>query len=105
MCSSDLSMAREERAASFIWHNMPQSAPGSLQPQEAFDVAAFINSHPRPDSPGKEGDWPMGGAPKDVPYATKGHEPYRPPASLVARKNAAGALVPNPPSVLRKGDK
>ena len=99
------SMAREERAASFIWHNMPQSAPGSLQPQEAFDVAAFINSHPRPDSPGKEGDWPMGGAPKDVPYATKGHEPHRPPASLVTRQNTAGALVPNPPSVLRKGDK
>ena len=96
---------REERAASFIWHNMPQSAPGSLQPQEAFDLAAFINTHPRPDSPGKEGDWPMGGAPKDVPYATKGHEPHRPPASLVTRQNTAGALVPNPPSVLRKGDK
>jgi thiosulfate dehydrogenase len=90
------SMAREERAASFIWHNMPQTKPGSLTPQEAFDVAAFINSHPRPDSPGKERDWPVGGAPKDVPYATEGHEPYRAPLSLVTRKNVKGAVVPKP---------
>ncbi|HMN08597.1 MAG TPA: c-type cytochrome [Gemmatimonadaceae bacterium] len=90
------SMAREERAASFIWHNMPQTKPGSLTPQEAFDVAAFINSHPRPDSPGKEQDWPTGGAPKDVPYGTNGHEAYRPPATLVPRKNPKGTIVPKP---------
>jgi len=93
------SMAREERAASFIWHNMPQSKPGSLTPQEAFDVAAFVNSHPRPDSPGKETDWPSGGAPKDVPYATKGHEPHRPPASLLTRRTPERAIVPTPPAV------
>jgi len=91
------SMAREERAASFIWHNMPQAQPGKLTPQQAFDVAAYINSHPRPDSPGKELDWPMGGAPKDVPYATKGHEAHRPPASLVTRATPEHAVVPNPP--------
>ncbi len=90
------SMARQERAASFIWHNMPQTKPGSLTPQEAFDVAAFINSHPRPDSPGKEQDWPTGGAPKDVPYGTNGHEAYRPPATLVPRKNPKGTIVPKP---------
>lgn len=94
------SMAREERAASFIWHNMPQSAPGTLQPQEAFDLAAYVDSHPRPDSPGKEGDWPAGGAPTDVPYATHGHEAHRPPASLIPRASTPSALVPNPPSVL-----
>jgi thiosulfate dehydrogenase len=93
------SMAREERAASFIWHNMPQSKPGSLTPQEAFDVAAFVNSHPRPDSPGKETDWPTGGAPKDVPYATFAHSPHRPPASLIARREAERAIVPKPPVV------
>ena len=93
------SMAREERAASFIWHNMPQSKPGSLTPQEAFDVAAYVNSHARPDSPGKEADWPMGGAPTDVPYATKGHEPHRPPASLLARRTPERTLVPKPPVV------
>ncbi len=97
------SMAREERAASFISHNMPQSAPGSLTPQEAFDLASYINSHPRPDSPGKEGDWPGGGAPADVPYSTKGHTPHRPPVTLVPRANTPSALVPNPPSVVRGG--
>ncbi len=96
------SMAREERAASFIWHNMPQTAPGTLQPQEAFDLSAFINSHPRPDAPGKEGDWPVGGAPTDVPYNTFGHPAHRPPASLVTRGNPAGALVPNPASIMRR---
>ncbi len=97
------SMSREERAASFIWHNMPQTAPGTLTPQQAFDLAAFINSHPRPDSPGKEGDWPMGGAPKDVPYNTNGRSAHRPPASLVPRGNPQGALVPNPAPVARRG--
>ena len=97
------SMAREERAASFIWHNMPQTAPGSLTPQQAFDLAAYINGHPRPDSPGKEQDWPMGGAPKDVPYKTNGHDAHRPPASLVQRGNPQGALVPNPAPSGRRG--
>ena len=32
-------------------HNMPQTQPGTLTAQEAFDLAAFINSHPRPDTP------------------------------------------------------
>ena len=96
------SMAREERAASFISHNMPQSAPGTLSAQDAFDLAAFINSHPRPDSPGKETDWPLGDAPKDVPYATaKQPTPHRPPSSLVPRANPRGALVPPPASVRR----
>lgn len=92
------SMTRIERAASFIMHNMPQTAPGSLTAQEAFDLSAYINSHPRPDSPGKENDWPMGGAPADVPYDTKGHKAFRPPEYL-ARSNPKGALVPNPPRV------
>jgi thiosulfate dehydrogenase len=79
------SMARLERAASFIWHNMPQTAPGSLTAQDAFDLSAYINSHPRPDSPGKENDWPTGGAPRDVPYATAGHAAFHPPARLLPR--------------------
>jgi thiosulfate dehydrogenase len=95
------SMAREERAASFIFHNMPQSAPGTLSAQDAFDLAAFIDSHPRPDSPGKSDDWPAGGAPPDVPYATRGHASHRPPASLLPRLNPVGALVPPPAEVRR----
>jgi thiosulfate dehydrogenase len=94
------SMTRLERAASFIKHNMPQTAPGSLTAQEAFDLSAYINSHPRPDSPGKEQDWPMGGAPADVPYNTEGHKAFRPPPAI-PRANPKGALVPKPPVISR----
>jgi thiosulfate dehydrogenase len=90
------SMARQERAASFIWHNMPQSKPGTLTPQDAFDLAAYINQHPRPDSPGKENDYPLGGAPKDTPYNTKGHVAFLPPTTLVPRKNPGASVVPPP---------
>jgi thiosulfate dehydrogenase len=91
-------MSRIERAASFIRHNMPQTAPGTLTDQEAFDLAAYVNSMPRPDLPGKELDWPLGGAPVDVPYATPGRDAFHPPP-LLPRRNPRGALVPNPPSV------
>jgi thiosulfate dehydrogenase len=94
------SMTRLERAASFIRHNMPQTAPGTLTAQEAFDLSAYINSHARPDSPGKELDWPMGGAPADVPYDTKGHKAFNPPP-LIKRNNPRGAVVPNPPVISR----
>ncbi len=94
------SMAREERAASMIWHNMPLTKPGSLTRQEAFDVAAFVNAHPRPDSPGKENDWPAGKAPADVPYDTKGHVAYHPPARLLVRQHPRDAIVPKPASVV-----
>ena len=95
------SMARQGRAASFIWNNMPFGNPRSLTEQQAFDVAAYINSKPRPDSPGKELDWPHGGAPKDVPYDLRsGHRAYKSPP-LLPRANAAGAIVPAPRSVVR----
>jgi cytochrome c/proline dehydrogenase len=91
------SMSRIERAASFIYHNMPQTAPGSLTPQEAFDLAAYINGKPRPDSPAKEGDWPMGGNPADVPYDLRsGHRAFRPPP-LLPRATPSRAVVPVPP--------
>ncbi|HVX41461.1 MAG TPA: c-type cytochrome [Gemmatimonadaceae bacterium] len=94
------SMARQERAASFIRHNMPFDRPGLLTDQQAFDVAAYVTSMPRPDSPGKEQDWPNGGAPADVPYDTKGHRAFRPPRVLPRTTNPAAALVPAPASVL-----
>jgi len=37
-----------EKMASFVQYNMPQNAPRTLTPQEAYDVAAYINSKPRP---------------------------------------------------------
>lgn len=92
------SMSREGKAASFIWHNMPLGQGKSLTHQEAFDVSSYINSRPRKDSPGKEGDWPMGGAPKDVPYATNGHDAYKPPP-LLRRADATRTIVPRPASV------
>jgi thiosulfate dehydrogenase len=92
------SMARQGKAASFIWHNMPWGLGKTLTPQEAFDVASYVTSQPRPDSPGKEKDWPTGSAPADVPYATKGHTAYLPP-TLLRRSNPAAAIVEAPKSV------
>jgi thiosulfate dehydrogenase len=63
-------MARRNTAAAFIHANMPYDSAGVLTPQEAMDVGAYITSRPRPDFPGKEHDWPLGGAPPDVPYRT-----------------------------------
>ena len=91
------SMARVERAASFISHNMPYGQGGTLTAQESFDIAAYVNSHARPDSPGKEHDWPHGGVPKDVPYTTQsGHQAVNAPP-LLPRKRPARTLVPAPP--------
>jgi thiosulfate dehydrogenase len=64
-------MARLRTAASFIRHNMPYDLPGTLTDQQAFDVAAYVNSHPRPDLVGKENDWPNGDAPPDAAYPTR----------------------------------
>ena len=89
------SMARQERAASFIRHNMPFDRPGTLSDREAYDVAAYITSRPRPDMPAKAGDWPFGGAPTDVPYDTKGHKAFLPPP-LLPRANPTAGFVPPP---------
>ena len=91
------SMARIERVAAFIYRNMPQVNPGSLTEQEAWDLAAYINGQPRPDSPAKEQDWPVGGNPKDVPYDLRsGHRAYKPPP-LLPRATPERAVVPVPP--------
>lgn len=46
--NSGAGMSQVEKMASFVQHNMPQNAPGSLSAQQAYDVAAYVNSHPRP---------------------------------------------------------
>jgi thiosulfate dehydrogenase len=68
-------MARYRTAATFIVHNMPFDRPGSLTPQQALDVARYVDSRPRPDFPGKEHDWPTGGRPPDVPYRSRAGSP------------------------------
>ncbi|RTR07256.1 c-type cytochrome [Halomonas nitroreducens] len=44
-------MHRVNTAANFIKANMPLGKPYSLTDQQAWDVAAFINSHERPQDP------------------------------------------------------
>lgn len=78
------SVARLSRAATFIRHNMPFDSAGVLTDQQAFDVAAYILSHPRPDTPGKDLDWAAGDAPRDVPYNTHGHLAFNPAPLLLS---------------------
>lgn len=40
-----------DNAAAFIYANMPYGAPGTLTVQQAWDVAAWIDSQPRPQDP------------------------------------------------------
>ena len=88
------SMAREERAAAFIKHNMPLDRPGSLTDQQSWDVAAYITSLPRTDLPGKELDYPNGKAPRDTPYRTKsGFTPTK-IVPVYPRSRPSAALVP-----------
>jgi thiosulfate dehydrogenase len=61
-------MARISVAASFIKANMPRTRGWALSDDDAYDVAAYINSQPRPDFAGKANDWPKGGRPVDIPY-------------------------------------
>lgn len=44
-------MTKVEVAAAFIRANMPFGWAGSLSDQEAWDVAAYVNSRPRPQDP------------------------------------------------------
>jgi len=96
------SMARPERAASFIRHNMPFDKPGTLTDQQAFDIAAYVTAMARPDLPGKERDWPDGGAPNDTPYDTPGHTASRRPRLIPRPGDPASAMVDAPASVLRR---
>jgi thiosulfate dehydrogenase len=96
------SMARVERAASFIRHNMPFDRPGTLTDQQAYDVAAYITSMPRPDLPGKERDWPDGGAPADLPYDTHGHTATRTPRLRARSTPPAASIVGAPAAAPRR---
>jgi len=49
-------MHKLKKAASFIRHNMPYGAGGLLSNRDAWDVAAFVDSHPRPQDPRFTGD-------------------------------------------------
>ncbi len=89
-------LARIERLAAFIRLAMPYDRPGTLSDQDAFDLAAYILAHPRPDLPGKSRDWPGGNAPADVPYATRGHAGLSPPPLIRRAGDTAAMMVPAP---------
>ena len=39
-------MNQVKKMAAFVLHNMPQNKPGTLTPQEAYDVSAYVASKP-----------------------------------------------------------
>jgi thiosulfate dehydrogenase len=41
-------MNQPKKMAAFVLHNMPQNKPGSLTPQEAYDVSSYVASKPHP---------------------------------------------------------
>ena len=64
-------MARLRSAAAFIRDNMPNDRAVVLTDQQAFDVAGYVVSRPRPDFARKASDWPNGNPPPDVAYPTR----------------------------------
>lgn len=72
-------MSRLSAAANFVRANMPFDQPGTLTDQQALDVAAYVNAHPRPDYAAKRFDWPHGDAPPDAAYPTLA-QPRKPSA-------------------------
>jgi thiosulfate dehydrogenase len=49
-------MHRVNTAAFFIYENMPLGKSIQLTIQQAWDVAAYVTSHERPQDPRSEGD-------------------------------------------------
>jgi thiosulfate dehydrogenase len=60
--------ARVYTLAGMIRYTMPYVTPGSLTDEEAQDIAAFINSKPRPSYPFKDKDYPTDPLPPDAVY-------------------------------------
>jgi thiosulfate dehydrogenase len=56
-------MANVVTAASFIHALMPIDRARQLSEQQAFDIASYINSRPRPLFKKKAQDYPNGGKP------------------------------------------
>jgi thiosulfate dehydrogenase len=60
-------MARIHTLAAFIRQNMPRDQGDTLTKDEAYDLAAFISSQPRPDFPDRIHDYPKGHEPDEAP--------------------------------------
>ncbi len=61
-------MARIYTLAGFIRWAMPLTAPGTLTDREAQQIAAYVDSRPRPVYPDKEHDYAPGRVPVDAVY-------------------------------------
>ncbi len=59
-------MSRISIAAAFIQAKMPLGAGGTLTTQQAYDIAAYVTSQPRPVFPAASRDWPKDDAPADA---------------------------------------
>ena len=64
--NSGAGMARVSVAAAFVQAKMPLGNAGTLSDQDAYDIAAYFTSKPRPDFAARKNDWPRGGAPSDA---------------------------------------
>jgi len=61
-------MSRISVLAAFAHQLMPIDRPRTLTAQQAFDVAAYVNSRPRPEFAPRVHDWPNGDVPHDLGY-------------------------------------
>ena len=61
-------MSRISVLASFAHELMPYDRPRTLSAQQAYDVASYIDSRPRPSFAGREHDWPHESPPSDLGY-------------------------------------
>jgi len=62
--------ARVWTLAGYIRYAMPLVEPGSLTDEQAQLIAAYVNSHDRPEYGDKASDFPGGGRPADAVYDT-----------------------------------
>jgi thiosulfate dehydrogenase len=61
-------LARVYTLAGFLRHGMPRDEPGTLDPRDAQEIAAFVDGQPRPSWPDKKA-WD-GTSPPDAVYDT-----------------------------------
>ena len=103
-------MARLIAAANFLHFNMPHGVDylnPQLSPEQAWDIAAYVVSQPRPHKAGLDKDFPdLLQKPVDAPYgpyadgfSEQQHKygPFAPIRAAIARLKAEKAGAPSPP--------
>jgi len=103
-------MARLITFANFIHFNMPHGVDylnPQLSPEQAWDIAAYVLSQPRPHKAGLDKDFPdLLEKPVDAPYgpysdgfSEQQHKygPFAPIRAAIAKLKAEKAPAPSPP--------